>query len=247
MRTNAPPDATRCILLTDTARVRYPWTHEYPPARYTNRPCPTLITLITDDVRREAKMADDEGEPESPRARPRRTELQAEELPTPPPRAKSAAADASTFLIGAYAKYDRPYVWLREGGRVRSDGAGADDLPLDLEALRVNDGAAGFSARVWDVAEELVGMNVFPTPPNAFAVDHGAIRKMEPAEQFLAAGAMVGFLHDILEEGARRGGSGRGGKARGEVFVALMEEDIDKLVAAHLAEAPQALLDRNRA
>ena len=153
-------------------------------------------------------MADDEGEPESPRARPRRTELQAEELPTSPPRAKSAASDASTFLIGAYAKYDRPYVWLREGGRVRSDGAGADDLPLDLEALRVNDGATGFSARVWDVAEELVGMNVFPTPPNAFAVDHGAIRKMEPAEQFLAAGAMVGFCTTSWRKG--RGGGGRG-------------------------------------
>jgi hypothetical protein len=26
-----------------------------------------------------------------------------------------------------------------------------------------------------------------------------------------------------------------------------VEEDIDKLVAVHLAEAPQALLDRNRA
>ena len=60
-------------------------------------------------------------------------------------------------------------------------------------------------------------MNVFPTPPNAFAVDHGAIKRMEAGERFLAAGAMVGFLHDILEAGARRGGSGRDGKARGEV------------------------------
>jgi len=88
-------------------------------------------------------------------------------------------------------------------------------------------------------------MNVFPTPPNTFAVDHGAIKRMEAGERFLAAGAMVGFLHDILEAGARRGVSGRDGKARGEVFVALVEEDIDKLVAAHLAEVPQALLDRS--
>lgn len=210
---------------------------------------PSLIALITDHIRREAKMADDKSEPGSPRARPRRTEVQAEDLTTSPSRPKSTTADASTFLIGAYAKYDRPYVWLREGGGIRSDGTGADDLPLDLDTLRVNARSgepAGFSARVWDVVEELVGMNVFPTPPNAFAVDHGAIKRMEAGERFLAAGAMVGFLHDILEAGARRGGSGRDGKARGEVFVALVEEDIDKLVAAHLAEVPQALLDRNR-
>ncbi|ACO69171.1 predicted protein [Micromonas commoda] len=81
-------------------------------------------------------MADDENEPGSPRARPRRTEVQAEDLTTSPSRPKSATADASTFLIGAYAKYDRPYVWLREGGRIRSDGTGADDLPLDLNTLR---------------------------------------------------------------------------------------------------------------
>jgi hypothetical protein len=210
---------------------------------------PSLIALITDHIRREAKMADDKNEPGSPRARPGRTEVQAEDLNTSPSRPKSTTADASTFLIGAYAKYDRPYVWLREGGGIRSDGTGADDLPLDLDTLRVNARSgepAGFSARVWDVVEELVGMNVFPTPPNAFAVDHGAIKRMEAGERFLAAGAMVGFLHDILEAGARRGGSGRDGKARGEVFVALVEEDIDKLVAAHLAEVPQALLDRNR-
>ena len=162
-------------------------------------------------------MADDENEPGSPRARPRRTEVQAEDLTTSPSRPKSATADASTFLIGAYAKYDRPYVWLREGGGIRSDGTGADDLPLDLDTLRVNARSgepAGFSARVWDVAEELVGMNVFPTPPNTFAVDHGAIKRMEAGERFLAAGAMVGFLHDILEAGARRGGSGAAEVAR---------------------------------
>ena len=194
-------------------------------------------------------MADDENEPGSPRARPAGPRSRPRILTPPRPPPKSATADASTFLIGAYAKYDRPYVWLREGGRIRSDGTGADDLPLDLDTLRVNARSgepAGFSARVWDVAEELVGMNVFPTPPNAFAVDHGAIKRMEAGERFLAAGAMVGFLHDILEAGGAAGGSGRDGKARGEVFVALVEEDIDKLVAAHLAEVPQALLDRNR-
>ena len=68
---------------------------------------------------------------------------------------KKITKTASTFLVGAYAKYDRPYAWLRgsytsefglaagtgkgkggagseEGGSGNEEGGESTDLPLDL-------------------------------------------------------------------------------------------------------------------
>lgn len=189
----------------------------------------------------------------SPRAQPAKTNaktVQSNVLVPASPASREAENESpseTVFLVGAYAKYEWPYVWLRSnhasrrrggGGRggksgggggakaVPGDGVGAGDeddggddddddtrdLPLDLTTTqRWKVG----KHRVWDVVEELVNMNVFPNPVNPFAVNHSHLRRKPQDERFLATGAMVSFLRDLLAgtgDGAdERMGFGRGG------------------------------------
>lgn len=153
----------------------------------------------------------------SPRARPIKT-VQSNVLVPASPASREAVNESPTetvFLVGAYAKYNWPYVWLRSnhlsrsGGRLGSvfsgppggspgEGGAANDtrdLPLDL--ITTQRWELG-KHRVWDIVEELVNMNVFPNPANPFAVDHAALRRLPAVERFLTTGAMVSFLRDLL-------------------------------------------------
>ena len=85
----------------------------------------------------------------------------------------------------------------------------------------------------------------FSNSPNTFAVDHGAIKRMEAGERFLAAGAMVGFLHDILEAGARRGFRGGTGRHAGRSSWPWWKKISTNWWRRTSAEVPQALLDRS--
>ena len=115
--------------------------------------------------------------------------------------------------MGAYAKYDRPYAWVRSGALDGvADDAAEQDTPLDLECTkRWEEGAH----RAWDVVEELVRMRVFPAPANAFEVDHVALRNTPRDDRYLITGALVAFLRDVAaDEGAARR---RAGKAAGRL------------------------------
>ena len=123
----------------------------------------------------------------------------------------------TVFLVGAYAKYDWPYVWLRSnhkinasrgGRRGRGGGGGgrssdddddddARDLPLDLITTQ---GWETGKYRVWDIVEELVNMNVFPNPVNPFALNHAYFKRQPQDERYLVTGAMVSFLRDLLAD-----------------------------------------------
>ena len=180
------------------------------------------------------------GEDGSPRAKSRGgSPFAAAANPAFAPRAapETPSTRSTTFLVGAYAKYDRPYAWVRSGALDSvADDAAEQDTPLDLECTkRWEEGAH----RAWDVVEELVRMRVFPAPANAFEVDHVALRNTPRDDRYLITGALVAFLRDVAaDEGAaaaaRRGESGG-------LFDAAVTRDLEKLVRRHFADVPERL------
>lgn len=183
---------------------------------------------------RARRVSDDGG---SPRATSRASKRS-------PPSDSPSTTDArrnrgeTTFLVGAYAKYDLPYAWLRSGcSNSGGESSTEQDLPLDLDTTR--EWVRG-KHRVWDVAEELVRTCVFPNPTNAFAVDHDAVRKMPRDERWLTTGALVAFLRDVLSDGSaaaeKRCPRGVG------PFADAVERDVEKLLASHFADVPETLL-----
>ena len=146
-----------------------------------------------------------------------------------------ASARSTTFLVGAYAKYQRPYAWIRAAPLAGGDDAAEQDSPLDLECTQ--NWEEGH--RAWDVVEELVRMRVFPAPANAFEVNHFALKHVPRDDRYLLTGALVAFLRDVAaDEGAaaarRRGESGG-------AFEAAVTHDLEKLVRRHFADVPERL------
>jgi hypothetical protein len=152
------------------------------------------------------------------------------------PSKSDAQSHSTTFLVGAYAKYDRPYAWVRSGPLAGQDDAAEQDLPLDLECTKNWEEGV---YRAWDVVEELVFMRVFPAPANAFEVNHFALKHVPRDDRYLLTGALVAFLRDVAaDEGAaatrRRNGNGN-------AFEAAVTRDVEKLVRSHFADVPERL------
>lgn len=101
--------------------------------------------------------------------------------------------EVTVFLIGAYAKYNYPYVWLRSTSRGKVEDE--IDSPLDLETTR-NWKTQGL--RVWHIVEELVFANIRSGVDNPFAVDFDKLESLPPLERSLQAGALASFLREML-------------------------------------------------
>lgn len=167
---------------------------------------------------------------------------------------KNETSTSTTFLVGAYAKYDRPYAWVRVSGRNGSSSSSAStsenngtidgtDLPLDLTCTtRWEIGRY----RVWDVVEELIATRMFPKPTNVFQIDHINLKRMTKQDKYLCTGALIAFLRDVLlDEGdgslTRRENINSKGNNKTNDFDQSVLLDVEKLTKAHFSCVPEQL------
>ena len=107
---------------------------------------------------------------------------------------------SAVFLVGGYAHYNCPYVWVREGhGLLGSFASEASfDAPLQLQSV------AAWPSRtvyVWEIVAELVQAVVRAPPSNPFELAPGvaaAFASQRPAsDAMLASAALAHFLREL--------------------------------------------------
>ncbi|XP_069771748.1 uncharacterized protein [Narcine bancroftii] len=112
--------------------------------------------------------------------------------------------DCTLFLLAGYAKYRRPYVWLRSHPRqqLRSTAglSTPSDCPLKLVSTQDPPQGAGL---IWEIIAELVNLCTHPPPPNPFSLDLRHFECLPLTERFLASGATISFLQKLLIDGDR--------------------------------------------
>lgn len=113
---------------------------------------------------------------------------------------------STLFLLACYARYHRPYAWVRTNHhrliRLNAQDATEKDHPLKLRST--SQWNLPGRVRVWDIMAELVTISCQPMPPNPFQVDFDYFDTLEPHERALASGAMTRILLQILTTGTRR-------------------------------------------
>eukprot|EP00002_Diphylleia_rotans_P018277 TRINITY_DN3543_c0_g1_i2.p1 TRINITY_DN3543_c0_g1~~TRINITY_DN3543_c0_g1_i2.p1 ORF type:complete len:230 (-),score=54.58 TRINITY_DN3543_c0_g1_i2:94-783(-) len=149
-------------------------------------------------------------------------------LPPASPCAKDLMEDQDAiFLVGGYARYKVPMVWLRSNHArlfgITTDGGGEKDLPIQLACLsKFKTG----QLKVWDIVLELVSKVVHPTPENPFEVDYDYFEQLEPFERALNSAGMVNFLRKILLSEHPKSH--------------LVFPDVQGMLNAHFLEVPRA-------
>nr|XP_015196119.1 PREDICTED: uncharacterized protein LOC107076591 [Lepisosteus oculatus] len=132
--------------------------------------------------------------------------------------------NCTLFLLAGYAKYGRPYAWIRSNHERLVNIGGADsfvrDTPMKLKSIAE---WSTHGTRVWDMVSELVTLCTTPAPINPFALDLRYLERLPLAERFLGSGALINFLEMIVVHGNRE-----------EPYYSRVTEDLDSLHRLHV-------------
>uniref|UniRef100_A0A4W4DPP8 Si:dkey-19b23.7 n=1 Tax=Electrophorus electricus TaxID=8005 RepID=A0A4W4DPP8_ELEEL len=96
--------------------------------------------------------------------------------------------NCTLFLLAGYAKYGRPYAWIRSN----HDCYSATDGHCILLCILLT------GTRVWDIVNELVGLCTMPPPDNPFSLDMCYLQTLPLPKRFLVTGALLNFLEMIV-------------------------------------------------
>ena len=84
--------------------------------------------------------------------------------------------DEATFLIGGYAHYNVPYVWVRTGHSLLGCFQLGTDSNFDAPmGLRSTHAWKSQTVHVWQIVAELIAAAAAPSPHNPFAVDRASL------------------------------------------------------------------------
>ncbi|XP_046905182.1 uncharacterized protein si:dkey-19b23.7 [Hypomesus transpacificus] len=127
-------------------------------------------------------------------------------LPASPSEREIAVPEVNCtlFLLAGYAKYGRPYAWIRSNHERLVNIGGTDalvkDTPMKLKS--VTDWQTQ-EIRIWDVVSELVCLCTVPSPSNPLALDMRYLKSLPLTEGFLVTGALLNFLEMYAVHGNR--------------------------------------------
>ncbi|XP_053319885.1 uncharacterized protein LOC128491592 [Spea bombifrons] len=138
------------------------------------------------------------------------------------------------FLLAAYAKYGRPYVWVRSNHQ-RLIGGDQDDSRLRDTPLALPSSSEWKrrDVAVWHVVWDVVNACISPPPRNALSVDFAYLRSLPLSERSLSSGALIGFFHRLLLR-----------EPRGTPLYTYVWEELGELTRLH-AQTLQDLTDNN--
>merc|ERR1711916_322412 len=113
-------------------------------------------------------------------------------LPTTP----AGDPDTTVYLIGGYARYKCPFVWLRS--KPPSPDAAVEDAEAPLK-LRTTDEwpKSRNSIKVWDIIAELIERTASPPPENPFEIDLAYFDALPPLDRVLSSAALLHFLRKL--------------------------------------------------
>ncbi|KAL1512071.1 hypothetical protein AB1Y20_005344 [Prymnesium parvum] len=101
------------------------------------------------------------------------------------------------FLIGGYAHYNCPHVWVREGHHLLGPAFAqpdAMDVPLRLQSTQA---WKHRTVAVWEIVAELISEYSSPRPSNPFELQKSAIEDLPHMDGLLMSAAIASFLREI--------------------------------------------------
>ncbi|KAL4631470.1 hypothetical protein GN956_G15062 [Arapaima gigas] len=147
-------------------------------------------------------------------------------LPASPSEREIAVPEmnCTLFLLAGYAKYGRPYAWIRSNHERLVNIGGTDSLVRDtpMKLKSVSDWPLQ-GTRVWDMVSEVVGLCTLPPPANPFSLDMDYFQTLTLSERFLASGALINFLEMLLVHSSRE-----------ELFYKKVLEEVETLRRLHV-------------
>ncbi|KAL2079614.1 hypothetical protein ACEWY4_025358 [Coilia grayii] len=127
-------------------------------------------------------------------------------LPASPSEREIAVPEmnCTLFLLAGYAKYGRPYAWIRSNHERLVNIGGADSLVKDtpMKLMSVSDWSSQ-DIHVWDMVSELVGLCTMPPPDNPFSLDTRYLQTLPLPDRFLVTGALLSFLEALVVQGSQ--------------------------------------------